>query len=208
VLALTLVIAGAAQLSAHRRDEYLQAARIAIDPDAVQIELDLTPGIALAEDIIADVDRNRDGTLSPEEQRAYGILALAALAVEVDGKPLRVQLSACTFPDNDAFRHGEGSIQLQSTATLPRLNAGAHQLRFRNQHHPDRSVYLANALVPRSYQVAVVGQRRDPDQRELTIDYIVRAGPGRATTVWLLSSLAIAAALSAAVLFRASRSLR
>ena len=64
-------------MSAHRRDEYLQAARLAIDPGGVQLELDLTPGIALAEAIIADIDRNRDGSLSDDEQRAYGRLVLS-----------------------------------------------------------------------------------------------------------------------------------
>ena len=68
-LALAIVIVSAISLSAHRMDEYLQAARIAIDPDRVEIELDLTPGIALAESILADIDRNHDGLLSAEEQR-------------------------------------------------------------------------------------------------------------------------------------------
>ena len=53
----------------------------------MQIELDLTPGIALAEAILADIDRNRDGSLSPDEQRAYGSLVLSALTLEVDGTP-------------------------------------------------------------------------------------------------------------------------
>ena len=35
--------------SAHRRDEYLQAACLAIDPDRVELALDLTAGIAVAE---------------------------------------------------------------------------------------------------------------------------------------------------------------
>jgi hypothetical protein len=69
VLALTTAIVAVAEVSAHRRDEYLQAARLAIDPGGVQLELDLTPGIALAEAIIADIDRNRDGALSQDEQR-------------------------------------------------------------------------------------------------------------------------------------------
>ena len=59
-----MAIVGGAEVSAHRRDEYLQAARLAIDPGRVQLELDLTPGIALADAIIADIDRNRDGSLS------------------------------------------------------------------------------------------------------------------------------------------------
>ena len=94
MLAAALAIAGGAELSAHRTDEYLQAARLAIDPWTVHIELDLTPGMALAESIIADIDRNRDGSLSAEEQRAYGSLVLSALTLEVDGMPVRAQLAA------------------------------------------------------------------------------------------------------------------
>ena len=84
-------------MSAHRRDEYLQAARLAIDPDRVQLELDLTPGIALAEAIIADIDRNRDGSLSQDEQRAYGSLVLSALTLEVDGTPVRRSSAPAVF---------------------------------------------------------------------------------------------------------------
>ena len=144
----------------------------------MHIELDLTPGIALAEAIIADIDRNRDGSLSPDEQRAYGTLVMSALTLEVDGTPVRAQLGATDFPDAEAMRRGEGTIRIQSTATLPRLSIGPHQLLFRNRHHPDRSVYLANALVPDSDKVAVTAQRRDVDQRELIIEYVVACGAG------------------------------
>ncbi len=75
---------------------------------------------------------------------------------------------------------------------FPRLSTGRHQLLFRNGHHPDRSVYLANALVPASNTVAVTAQRRDTDQTELTIDYVLRAGPATSTDAWLLGSIAVA----------------
>ncbi len=185
-----LALAGAAEVSAHRRDEYLQAARIAIDPAGVQLELDLTPGIALAEAIIADIDRNRDGALSLDEQRAYGSVVLGALTLQVDGTPVRAQLAALDFPDEEAMRRGEGAIRLQTAATFSPLSTGRHQLLFRNRHHPDRSVYLANALVPGTEQVAVTAQRRDTDQTELTIDYVVRATPATITAAWLGSLVA------------------
>lgn len=195
MLALTTAIVCVAEVSAHRRDEYLQAARLAIDPGEVQLELDLTPGIALAEAIIADIDRNRDGSLSLDEQRAYGSLVLSALTLEVDGAPVRTQLAATSFPDTEAMRRGEGTIRLQSTATLPRLSMGPHQLRFRNRHHQDRSVYLANALVPQSEDVAIRAQQRDGDQTELTIEYVLRATPATSTAAWLLGSIAAATVL-------------
>lgn len=203
-LALAAIIAGVAEVSAHRRDEYLQAARIGIDPQAARIELDLTPGIALAEAIFAEIDRNRDGTLSPDEQRAYAALVVSALTLEVDGTPVRAQLGAASFPEADAMRRGEGTIRLQSAAALPGLRTGSHQLLFRNRHHPDRGVYLANALVPDSDEVAVTAQRRDGHQTELTIDYVLRTAPATSTPPWLLGSIAAAMVLSM-LRFRRSR---
>jgi len=196
VLALTMAIVAAADVSAHRRDEYLQAARLGIDPGAVQIELDLTPGIAVAEAIIADIDRNRDGSLSQDEQRAYGALVVSALTLEVDGTPIRAQLATTSFPDAEAMRRGEGTVRIQSAATFPALSLGSHQLLFRNSHDPGRSVYLANALVPDSDDVAVTAQRRDSDQTELTIEYVLRAAPATSTSSWLLGGIAAATVLS------------
>ena len=205
MLALTTAIAGAAGVSAHRRDEYLQAARLAIDPGRVQLELDLTPGIALAEAIIADIDRNRDGSLSPDEQQAYANVVAGALTIELDGTPVRARLTRTTFPQPEAMRRGEGIIRLQSTASLPRLSAGPHQLLFRNRHQPERSVYLANALVPDTDEVAIGAQRRDGDQTELTIDYVLRARAETSTGTWLLRGLGAAILLSA-LRIRRSRS--
>jgi hypothetical protein len=204
VLALIMAIVVGGEVSAHRLDEYLQAARLGIDPGAVHIELDLTPGVALAEATIADIDRNRDGSLSQDEQRAYGSLVLSALTLEADGTPVRAQLGDTSFPDAEAMRRGEGTIRIQSVAVLPRLSIGFHQLLFRNRHHPDRSVYLANALVPESDRVAVTAQRRAVDQSELTIEYVMRAAPMTSVVMSLLGSIAATTVLSA-LLMRASR---
>lgn len=195
-----MAIVSVAEVSAHRLDEYLQAARLAVDPSGVQVELDLTPGVDLAEAILADIDRDRDGSLSPDEQRAYSAGVVSALTLEVDGNPVRAQLGDISFPDAEAMRRGEGTIRIQSAATLPRLSIGAHQLLFRNSHHPDRSVYLANALVPRSDKAAVTAQRRDWNQRELVIDYVVGVSGATSTATLLLGS--VAALLSAAFLRR------
>jgi hypothetical protein len=207
VLAGAIVIAGGAVVSAHRLDEYLQAARIAIDPDRAHIELDLTPGIALAEAILADIDRNRDGSLSADEQRLYASLVLRALQLDVDGTRLTLQSGVISFPEVAALRRGEGTIRLHSDATFPPLSTGPHKLRFRNGHHPDRSVYLANALVPATDRVAITSQERDGDQKELTIDYVLGPTPTGSSPAWLLGGIAAATALSA-LLMRPLRSFR
>src|SRR4051812_45984017 len=60
VLAAIALAAGGNRLSAHRLDEYLQAARLGIGTERVELELDLTPGSSVANVIIAGIDRNRD----------------------------------------------------------------------------------------------------------------------------------------------------
>jgi hypothetical protein len=182
---LLAVIMASVSLSAHRRDEYLQATRLAVEPGRVALEIDLTPGIAVADAIIAEIDRDHDGTLSIVEQQAYARSVLAAIELQVDSRPLHVEPGASAFPDLDAFRRGEGVIRLESVVNLPRLSSGDHHLFFRNAHRLVGSVYLANALVPRNDRITIVAQRRDSEQRDLTIDYVLHRTPVP-TTVWLL----------------------
>jgi hypothetical protein len=198
-LALTTMVIVNTDLSAHRLDEYLQAARLAVEPNRVELELDLTPGVAVADAVIADIDRDRDGLLTADEQRAYVGRVLNAVELQIDGRPLHAELAAFTFPVLDAFRHGDGTIRLQSAITLPRLSEGDHQLLFRNRHRPEGSVYLANALVPESDQIAITGQRRDGDQRDLTINFAVRRQSASSTPVWLLGGIAGGAVLTALI---------
>ena len=161
-------------VSAHRTEHYLQAARIALEPDSASIDLDLTPGIDVAESFIAALDRDRDGSLSIEEQREYARRVLGALQIELDSRRLQPRVLACSFPDLPALRRGEGTLRLRVQATLARQVApGSHRLLFRNAHLAGHSAYLANALVPESTRVSVTAQRRAGDQSELAIEYTV-----------------------------------
>ena len=160
--------------SAHRRDEYLQAARIAIDPQRVRIELDLAPGIEVADAVIARIDRDRSGSISTDEARSYAAAVRHELWLDVDGQPVHVEVSEPRVPPMAAVRQGEGAIRLELAGTLPRLEAGPHRFRYRNRHRPEISVYLANALVPTSDAVAITGQSRDARQSELIVSYELR----------------------------------
>jgi hypothetical protein len=172
---VALVVAAGTATSAHRRDEYLQAARLAIEPDRVEIALDLTPGIAVADRVLADLDSDGNHSIDAAEGQAYAQRVLRAIAVDVDGTPLALRLIESTVPDVGAVRNGEGALRLRVRASMPDLGAGVHRLRYRNDHRADRGAYLANALAPADARVTIEGQRRDPDQRELTIEYTLRA---------------------------------
>lgn len=176
-LTSVLIAAMSVAASAHRRDEYLQAARIAVDPDRVQVELDLTAGISVADAVIKDIDRDGSGSISGHEARTYATAVVKAIQMGVDRRPLQVELINVTVPDLQAIRNGEGAIRLELSARLPALAAGAHQIFFLNAHRADIGVYLANALVPASPRIAIAAQRRDVAQREITIDYALTASP-------------------------------
>jgi hypothetical protein len=173
---VAMVVIVAPDASAHRRDEYLQAARLGIDPGRVRIELDLTPGIAVAGGVLAEIDRDRSGAISDDEARAYAAAVSKGVTLEVDGTPIPVELIDTRFRSLDAVMNGEGAIRLELAAAMPRLSNGLHRLRYRNAHRSDIGVYLANALVPDSDRVSVRAQERDGDQRELTIEYTLNAG--------------------------------
>jgi hypothetical protein len=187
-LLLAAICVGTA-LSAHRLDEYLQAARIGIEPDRVRIELGLTPGTAVAEAIVRDIDRDGDGSLAPREQQAYAWQVLKNLELRLDGRSLSIELIEASFPTVATVRDGEGTIAIESEAGLPVLTAGHHQLFFRNTNGAASGVYLANALVPDSDRLAITAQGRDGAQSELTIDFMMRAAPVVSQREWTLAGI-------------------
>ena len=191
-------------MSAHRLDEYLQAARIALEKDRAHIDLDLTAGIAVADRVLTDIDRDRTGTISADEAAVYAAVVRNAITLDVDGTPLSVEVVTSRFPTVDAVRQGEGAIRLELAAAMPPLAAGPHHLRYRNSHHADIGAYLANVLVPASNRVAISAQRRDVDQRELIVDYVLDANQSTSARAWFLASIACVV-LAVAALWRRSR---
>ena len=121
VAALTLlaVLLAAASICAHRRDEYLQAARVTIDPARVRIELDLTPGMSVAESVLQRVDADHSGTISRAEGDAYVAGVLGSIRLDVDGQTLAIQAIDSAFPSVDAVRNGEGTIRIAMAAAMP-----------------------------------------------------------------------------------------
>ena len=181
LLALTMP----ARTAAHQLDEYLQAARIAFARDRVLLEVDLTPGANVADDIVAALDRDGDGVVGPLEARAYGEAVLGDLEVALDGRSVRLTLEAMEVPPVSDMRRGVGTMQLTAVGVLTDVRAGTRRLRFSNRHHPAASVYLANALISADRTVQVVAQRRDPRQQQLDVQYQI-ASRWPLYVIWML----------------------
>lgn len=179
ITAAAVIVIAAGSVSAHRLDELLQASRIAIAEEHVDLELDLTPGIAVAGAILDEIDGNDDDVLTDAEQRTYVSRVLAAVHLEADGQPLPVSLVSFILPAVDACREGNGVIKIRATA--PFVSApGSHTMRWRNEYRPEITAFLANALVPETDRIAINAQRRDGLQSELAIDYSVTNRPHQA----------------------------
>lgn len=193
--ALVLFTAWPNGVEAHQLDEYLQATRIALARDSVTIELDLTPGIAIAAAIFPLIDRDGDLTVAASEIETYARSVLKDLTLHVDGRVCPLTLIRAESPSWPELRDGIGTIRIEAHTDVPLQRTGEHRIHYENFHRPDMSVYLANVLVPATPTISVVGQERDRTQRRFDLDVTV-AGISKPYASWLaLSVIAFAALL-------------
>jgi hypothetical protein len=180
-------------------DEYLQATLVTIGPGGLRFEMDLTPGAAVADQVLALVDRDHDGVVSTNEAAAYAALVRRDLQARLDGRMLGLKLEALNFPAPDEMRAGLGIIQLEFSAAPGRLAAGTHRLTFENRHLPKLSVYLFNAASPTSKAITIASQSRNQTQSTGEIDFTLSPPASLWAVVIGLpgSALAIAALVAA-----------
>ena len=166
-----VLVTMSASASAHRLDEYLQAARVSLEQTRVALEVDLTPGASVADAIISRIDRDNDGRISALEAESYGREVLTDVVLEVDDRPVALTLSYVEVPSLDEMRHGLGAIQLRAGGDVEPRTALRRQIHFQNNHQTGTSVYLVNALVPADRDITVESQTRDTKQRGIRIQY-------------------------------------
>jgi hypothetical protein len=185
-LAVVLALAGTAgaRVSAHRQDEYLHAARIAIEPLGVRIELSLTPGIAVADAVIRDIDVDGNAVLSSTEQRRYAERVLRGISLRIDDRDVSLAVAGLRFAELAALRNGDVAITLEAVSPSLRLAPGTHQIAFHNANAAHGAVYLANALMPEGNQVAITKLAHAVDQSHLTVAFIVRPASGWRWPFW------------------------
>ncbi len=183
-----LAVSGTAH--AHRLDEYLQATLIGVSKSGIEIEISLTPGVAVLPVVLAIIDLDHDGRISTDEQRAYVERVRRDVSLLLDNEPVSLTVAGSSFPDLDAVRGGLGTIRIQL-----RTSRSGRKLRFENRHIPQISAYLVNCLA--APDLLVGPQVRDEAQKSIGFEYsfagTVRRGP------WLPEWLAVFAMMLATV---------
>jgi len=164
------VLTCAASAEAHVLDEYLQATLLTLDNDNVHAVMRLVPGVAAFPDVVGTMDSDRDGTISPAEQRAYAERVLGDLSFQVDGKPVKPQLASMVFPEVGLMKQGLGEIQLEFNVLLS-PGSGNRRFIFENHHQERIAAYMVNCLVPRDSNLRIVGQKRNEQQSFYQLDF-------------------------------------
>ena len=169
--AAALVLLLAAQVFAHRLDQYLEATIVSLERDGIHASVRLVPGVAVASTVIASIDTNQDGVISQPEQWAYAERVLGDLTLTVDGERLNARVQSVKFPAIEEMKEGVGEIQIDFTANLP-PGGGERRLVLENHHQGRIAAYLMNCLVPDDPRVRIVAQKRNEDQSLYQLDFV------------------------------------
>jgi len=143
----------------------------------IDLSIDLTPGVAVADQVLAVIDQDRNGQISGDECTAYAESVLKDICVGLDGKVLAPSLAAASFPAPHEVKEGTGVIRIKATATAGRLSVGTHALSLTNAHLPAISVYLVNAMVPKDHAIKITKQTRDELQKNYHLEFAVNPTP-------------------------------
>lgn len=175
VLLLGLVLVLASEAWAHRLDEYLQATRISVATNRVDVSMELTPGVAVADQVLAVLDKNGDRRVSSEEAAAYAQHVLKDIQIKLDEKELALTVVETSFPTFREMKAGTGILRIKTTASVASLSPGKHTLSLTNAHLPAISVYLVNALTPKDRTIQITKQTRDEFQKNYHLEFRVRS---------------------------------
>ena len=188
-LALLALLALPSGASAHRLDEYLQATLVCVEPDAVRLSIQLTPGVDVADVVVALVDHDHDGSVSPDEAAAYVGLLERDLVVGLNGVQVKLKVVASRFPEPAELRTGSGIISVEFMAPIS-VPAGTHGVTLENRHLPGTSAYLLNAGRPNSRSVRITRQSRNDNQSAGAIEFTFHPESSGSGAVGIAAALA------------------
>jgi hypothetical protein len=173
---------------AHPADVLVQAAYITISPTKIRLELDLTAGELVAKNFLSKLDLNQNAMISPEEVRQFSSHVLEQLTLEVNQKPILLQLESSQIPEIAQVKLGGGQVQLVFVGAP--IAVGQNQLVFKNSFAPVKSAYLANVFV-QSSAVKIISQQRDQTQQTFDVRYSITESAFPRVFAWWLGLIPV-----------------
>ena len=167
---------------AHPADVYLQATYITVAPTQIIVELDLSPGVLVAPQVLPQLDTDGNEQISEAESQAYVDTVLQDVELQVDGQSLALTVTKIDMPAYINIQAGYGTIRVFTTAALADGMTGTHQISFKNNYAPAGSAYQVNAFVDKGVQITLGKQNRDSIQQSMTVDYAIGSDANTETT--------------------------
>lgn len=160
--------------AAHPLDELYQVTYVVMAPNRITLQIEQYMGVLIAPQILALVDPNQDELISEVESQAYVSLFLKDIIFEIDDQPTTLTPTDLQFSSPLDLRAGVGVISFHLQADLPADHRGSHQFYYQNNFHPDKSVYLVNAIGDAAHWVSITKQEHDIFQQKLHLAYTIK----------------------------------
>lgn len=165
-----LILSVVTRTTAHQLDEYLQATILSVEKGTIKADMFLTPGVAVLPAVLAEIDIDHDGVVSPTEQRTYAMRVLHDLSLTLDGQRLTPRLITASFPSPSEMKEGRGDIHLEFKATFPSGSSG-HKLRLENHHQSSIAAYQVNSLLPTDPKIRLGAEHRNYSQSVYELEF-------------------------------------
>jgi hypothetical protein len=183
--AAAILLLTAALARAHRLDEYLQGAIVSVEKYRVDVQITLTPGVAVFPRLIADIDTDGNGVISAAEQKTYVARIFRDLSLKIDDQPLAPRLLSMEFSAIEEMKEGRGEIQVEFDANLP-AGGPNRKLTLENHHQNQIAAYQVNCLVPRDRDIRILAQKRNYSQSFYELDFVQAGAPSNSRSLaWL-----------------------
>ena len=186
--AAALVLMFGTTAPAHRLDEYLQGTILSVQKNRIQASMTLTPGVAVFPFVLADLDADRNGSISASEQQAYARRVLRDLKLTLDTEALPLHLATLKFPAIEDMKEGRGEIRIEYEADLP-TGGGDRKLTLENHHQTRISAYQVNCLISTDPDIKLGSQIRNYSQSSYELNFKeagVQHGRGIGTPMWIV----------------------
>lgn len=191
--ALALALVALPCLAEAHAEHCGQLAALTVRSTGITLELDLTPGLRVADAFVADLDQDHDGAVSRAEEGAFQARVSRDLDVRVDGLRQPLSVDRVTVPAVALLRTGEATIALRAhtTAALP---GGTHRVCITNRFGAFPSAHAINAFAG-DHTVTLAAPSRTDEGRSLCVVATVVAPPQPRAGASLRTVLLVAGAL-------------
>src|SRR5579871_6600697 len=85
-------------VAAHPLDVYLQATYITLTGDKVLVDVDMTPGVLIAPQVLPLIDTNQDSVISDAEGSAYAHQVISHFRLQANGNDIPLTLINFQYP--------------------------------------------------------------------------------------------------------------